>query len=660
MSGPKMLGKMAPILIERLLGEAAAALEAGQREAASAALSRIGALAQKDVERGNAAVQELAAATRFAKRLDRGDIARPEIDVWGTWLNAWRRGETPPAPAATPEEAAHAAREAARLSLQTRDTTRAHLLALVAERPWNLAELFALYPVHKRDAVGAEIDALRRERKVLLAGQTLSAAKIAEQAPRSTKPEALTARGLLRHHFSGDYAATIALVFEDSASAVQAQALLRERVQGSTWKLAGNRDMLLFQGGGDLLAHVVALLEGLRTDELKGREAIDSVDHSVDQGPHFDVALPVESKAPRSARPGSPSARPGPPSARPMPPASARPGLASARPPSARPAAVASPSARSPSARPPLPGKSRPPSVRPSSARPAPTPPSSRPAKAPPSSRKAPEGPLVVPLRFFLRGRVGASAPAHVDLAADAIAAKAGELTALVDFWRRDEPQRELRAFVLRALNQHNVLPAGDRRAFVAPVMRKIEELTYAPKPSSRRPVREVSLLHAAERVAEALRAVAPGTQAAVATDGSHVEMKDRHQIILARVDLQPGEGPTIARVAHVHKAGSRSDVERVLARALANLRVLERAAPSAMPSSRRPSSRRPALSALEELGLEPPSSFGFGPAPQSSRRPSSRRPALSALEELDLVPPSSLGFRSAPQSKGRKPQRKN
>ncbi len=96
----------------------------------------------------------------------------------------------------------------------------------------------------------------------------------------------IKANGQLRHHFWGDYAATIALEFANEVEAAFAKAKL---VSG--WTVAKNSPRaLIWHGGGGDFAVCKAELVKLGADENK----IASMRFSVDYGEKFDIVMEVD------------------------------------------------------------------------------------------------------------------------------------------------------------------------------------------------------------------------------------------------------------------------------------------------------------------------------------------------------------------------------
>jgi hypothetical protein len=106
------------------------------------------------------------------------------------------------------------------------------------------------------------------------------------------------AKGRLRHHFWGDYHATIVLAFNDAASARDASVTL-----GDQWKPAKSTDAaLVWHGTGEDFERVKEQLQSFAFAPVAcGRKGcssqcsdatIDSVNHSIDLGPEFIVEVP--------------------------------------------------------------------------------------------------------------------------------------------------------------------------------------------------------------------------------------------------------------------------------------------------------------------------------------------------------------------------------
>lgn len=94
--------------------------------------------------------------------------------------------------------------------------------------------------------------------------------------------EPVKARGQLRHCFWGEYAATIALVFESKEDRDAAQKIL-----STHWEDPDNPRALTFHGGNPELEEVLKELESFGAD----RDDITSLKISVDYGLPFDVTI---------------------------------------------------------------------------------------------------------------------------------------------------------------------------------------------------------------------------------------------------------------------------------------------------------------------------------------------------------------------------------
>jgi hypothetical protein len=102
----------------------------------------------------------------------------------------------------------------------------------------------------------------------------------------------LKGKGRLRHHFWGDYCATIAIEFSDEASAKDALSVLStESLEGSKgWKAAENHtNCLIWFGKAPAFNQVKAKLVSLGADADK----IDSCATSIDYGEPFEIAVSV-------------------------------------------------------------------------------------------------------------------------------------------------------------------------------------------------------------------------------------------------------------------------------------------------------------------------------------------------------------------------------
>jgi hypothetical protein len=101
--------------------------------------------------------------------------------------------------------------------------------------------------------------------------------------------------GRLRHHFWGDYFATIAIAFKDAASANDALRLF------PGFKPGKDPSALVFHGGGEAFETAkaaitkvrVALSDSKRAAMFPIDDPIDSVSRSIDVGPIFEVEVEV-------------------------------------------------------------------------------------------------------------------------------------------------------------------------------------------------------------------------------------------------------------------------------------------------------------------------------------------------------------------------------
>jgi hypothetical protein len=113
----------------------------------------------------------------------------------------------------------------------------------------------------------------------------------------------IKATGILRHHFWGDYSAGMALQFSSEQDAADALEVL-----SSDWKHGqDHRDILVWCGTGRQLEEVKKIFQsrGILTikpcgwshceDQCAGQE-IDSIRHSIDAGPGFELELRVSNK----------------------------------------------------------------------------------------------------------------------------------------------------------------------------------------------------------------------------------------------------------------------------------------------------------------------------------------------------------------------------
>ena len=96
-----------------------------------------------------------------------------------------------------------------------------------------------------------------------------------------------TASGILRHHFHGDYSATIGLRFNELWQAVAAARRL-----GLPWAISKNDHafVLATVGSEALSKKIIPQLAALGADPGK----IDSVERSVDYGEPFTVTIELE------------------------------------------------------------------------------------------------------------------------------------------------------------------------------------------------------------------------------------------------------------------------------------------------------------------------------------------------------------------------------
>ena len=103
------------------------------------------------------------------------------------------------------------------------------------------------------------------------------------------------AKGILKHHFWGDYQATVALEF---SSAEMAEAALSTLGEG--WKSKGK--YVAWFGGREALDALKARFAGMdllvtcsdpRCRTKCRDQAIDGVPHSIDFGPAFVVSVPL-------------------------------------------------------------------------------------------------------------------------------------------------------------------------------------------------------------------------------------------------------------------------------------------------------------------------------------------------------------------------------
>lgn len=108
------------------------------------------------------------------------------------------------------------------------------------------------------------------------------------------------AQGVLRHGFFGTYVATIALVFDSADAARDALSVLA----ADGWKTGKKAECLIWSGSDDAFERVKERLDTFgRTNRPCGYShcthqckdaTIDSVNHSIDIGPWFEVEIPCE------------------------------------------------------------------------------------------------------------------------------------------------------------------------------------------------------------------------------------------------------------------------------------------------------------------------------------------------------------------------------
>lgn len=106
--------------------------------------------------------------------------------------------------------------------------------------------------------------------------------------------------GKLRHAFHGEYFAALGLEFS-----TEQHAHLALKTLGPDWKLGQKQPKaLIWVGGGDKLSELKERLKGfgitIRPCGMKRcrgqckKAEIDSLAHSIDYGPWFEVQIPVE------------------------------------------------------------------------------------------------------------------------------------------------------------------------------------------------------------------------------------------------------------------------------------------------------------------------------------------------------------------------------
>jgi hypothetical protein len=92
------------------------------------------------------------------------------------------------------------------------------------------------------------------------------------------------ATGQLRHHFWGEYLATIYLHFSDKDCAADALNVLK-----GAWEPSVQNNILIWEGNSKELEACKDQLEKYGADKKK----IDSVQFSIDHGEKFEVVIPV-------------------------------------------------------------------------------------------------------------------------------------------------------------------------------------------------------------------------------------------------------------------------------------------------------------------------------------------------------------------------------
>jgi hypothetical protein len=102
----------------------------------------------------------------------------------------------------------------------------------------------------------------------------------------------IIAKGQLRHHFWGDYRATIILQFATAALAAEALP------QFPDWDIhsEAHPEALIYHGGGAELKHQEALLVSLGAD----RKKLGSLAKSIDFGEPFTVTVDLGPKGPEA------------------------------------------------------------------------------------------------------------------------------------------------------------------------------------------------------------------------------------------------------------------------------------------------------------------------------------------------------------------------
>jgi hypothetical protein len=91
----------------------------------------------------------------------------------------------------------------------------------------------------------------------------------------------MKAKGILKHHFWGEYFATIILKFEDEISANN----ILKYNDFNQWKIGKNPNVLVWHGNSEALDKVKIILANYGADIKK----IDSVNKSIDYGEPFEI-----------------------------------------------------------------------------------------------------------------------------------------------------------------------------------------------------------------------------------------------------------------------------------------------------------------------------------------------------------------------------------
>jgi hypothetical protein len=103
------------------------------------------------------------------------------------------------------------------------------------------------------------------------------------------------AKGILAHHFHGDYWATIGLEFANSEEALAAKTVLGDKCKYAASKTkSAEAHLLIWNGNSEDLNAFKTVLGTFGADVNK----IDSLAKSVDYGEPFEVAIPVEIAGP--------------------------------------------------------------------------------------------------------------------------------------------------------------------------------------------------------------------------------------------------------------------------------------------------------------------------------------------------------------------------